>query len=254
MLVSISLFCEFLGHGSFGFLKKEGWLPFYRIFGFSDSWALASMPFVGLHDVLLALTVLIYPNPLIFLWMFAWGFFTALLRPLAGQGWLEFFERAYNFGVPFVAFYVAGGFGKDFLKKIKVGYSSPAKAQKVQFILRVIICSMLIAHGALIVIQQKPEMLRLYQGIPWAFIIGGLEIIAGFAALFIKSFGFFLILLFGKITIELFHLSALNLSGVLEFVERGSSYFAIYLLIWHLYKLNKQFRPTCTLAPLNRLK
>jgi hypothetical protein len=41
--------------------------------------------------------------------MGCWGFFTALLRPLAGEGGWELLERAYNFGIPLLMLWVHGG-------------------------------------------------------------------------------------------------------------------------------------------------
>lgn len=32
-------------------------------------------------------------------WMLLWCLWTALLRPLSGQGWWEFLDRAGNYGV-----------------------------------------------------------------------------------------------------------------------------------------------------------
>jgi hypothetical protein len=37
-----------------------------------------------------------------------WGFLTALLRPLAGEGGWELLERSYNFGVPWLMLWMHG--------------------------------------------------------------------------------------------------------------------------------------------------
>ena len=53
------------------------------------------------YDITLGILALIAPTRAGLLYMGCWGFFTALLRPLAGEGGWEFLERSYNFGVPF---------------------------------------------------------------------------------------------------------------------------------------------------------
>jgi hypothetical protein len=43
---------------------------------------------------------LIRPIVVLVGWMAFWGFFTATLRPLTGESFVEFIERGANFGAP----------------------------------------------------------------------------------------------------------------------------------------------------------
>src|SRR3990172_760856 len=96
----IGVYMNFLGHGSFGIITKAEWAPYFGVVGIPEQTAFSLMPWVGLHDLLLAAIGLVSPRPVVLLWMTIWCTWTALLRPLAGQGWWEFFERAGNYGVP----------------------------------------------------------------------------------------------------------------------------------------------------------
>jgi len=53
-----------------------------------------------LIDVLLAVLILMKPVRLALLWMTFWGFWTALMRPIAGDSIFEFVERWANWGAP----------------------------------------------------------------------------------------------------------------------------------------------------------
>lgn len=90
----------FIGHGAFGLLTKVDWLPYFAVFGIGQHAALRLMPLVGSLDMLVASFLLLRPSSAVFAWAAIWTLFTALLRPLAGQGWPEFFERAGNYGPP----------------------------------------------------------------------------------------------------------------------------------------------------------
>jgi hypothetical protein len=58
------------------------------------------MPLLRSFDLLMGLGMLAYPIRAIPLWLVIWGIFTALLRPLSGEPFAEFIERAGNFGAP----------------------------------------------------------------------------------------------------------------------------------------------------------
>jgi hypothetical protein len=99
-LFRLALCCEFVGHGAFGVLTKQAWVVYFGIFGIPESWAWKLMPVVGCVDIILGILALVLPTRAGLLYMGCWGFFTASLRPLAGEAWWEFLERSYNFGVP----------------------------------------------------------------------------------------------------------------------------------------------------------
>jgi hypothetical protein len=104
-LLRLALCGEFVGHGAFGVLTKAAWLRYFALFGIPDTRAWRLMPVVGSVDIALGTLTLVAPTRAGLLYMSWWGLFTALLRPLAREGWWEFFERAYNFGIPLLMLY-----------------------------------------------------------------------------------------------------------------------------------------------------
>lgn len=238
--VKISLAMEFIGHGSFGIIKKVGWLPFYSVFGFSDEFAFQTMPAVGLHDIVLAILVLFRPVPAVFLWMGCWGFFTALLRPMAGQGWLEFFERSYNYGLPWFAFYMATSFGSksDGLGTLwKPWPLQITKNYSVQT-LRLIAFSALFSHSLLMLFFKTEKWQHYYNmsvlGSSGFATVGIIELLMSISILFVRSRGILWSILIFKILLEGAPILGGKIDGWLEFIERGSCFFAIFLLIQFL--------------------
>src|SRR5215207_5775007 len=57
----IGVLWQFVGHGAFGIMGKEGWLPYYNVFGISDSWAFRTMPLVGAVDIAVGVLTLVWP-------------------------------------------------------------------------------------------------------------------------------------------------------------------------------------------------
>ncbi|HEX6315453.1 MAG TPA: hypothetical protein VFZ73_11365 [Gemmatimonadaceae bacterium] len=90
----------FIGHGAFGFITKAAWLPYFAVAGIPEAWAWRLMPVVGAVDVMAGMAVLFAPRGLPLIYMTVWAFWTALLRPLAGEPFAETLERAGNYGVP----------------------------------------------------------------------------------------------------------------------------------------------------------
>ena len=127
----------FIGHGTWGIITKSGWLPFFASQGIEPEIAWKLQPLIGLFDILMAVILLRKPNRTVLIWMFLWALWTAILRPLAGnlekiqvdgewvvqlatesmrvakmQTW-EFWERAGNWGPPFILLVMAGiGYGR----------------------------------------------------------------------------------------------------------------------------------------------
>ena len=100
LLLRVAVAAEFIGHGAFGVIGKEGWLPYFDVLGIGESAAWHLMPMQGCIDITLGIVLLVSPmrGPLAF--MAAWGLFTAALRPLAGEGIWKLVERSYNYGIP----------------------------------------------------------------------------------------------------------------------------------------------------------
>ena len=243
-VLRLALFWEFVGHGAFGVLTKAGWVPFFQIFGISDAWAWRLMPVVGSVDIALGTLALVAPIRIALLYMSVWGLFTALLRPLAGQGWWEFFERSYNFGVPFLMLWMHG-FGTTLASWLAVMTAIPrltlARAQIAQLALRGVMASMLIGHGGYGLVMGKQNLLQFYDaagfgvfGVPLptlSAVIGGYEILLGVLCLGVTSTTFFLFVCFWKLGTELLHVPAQAYGAWWEVLERGSSYAAPLLWI-----------------------
>src|SRR6266702_1063004 len=108
-LLRIGVIGCFIGHGAYGLLTKEAWVPYFGMVGIDRAWAYRLMPWIGAVDVSLGLTMaVVVPLPIVLLHLIVWGTWTAALRPLSGDSVWEFFERAGNYGVP-LAFLVLAG-------------------------------------------------------------------------------------------------------------------------------------------------
>jgi len=98
----------FIGHGVFGIITKPIWCNYFGVFGIGHDLAYRVMPVVGSIDILLGLSLLLYPIRVIPAWLVFWGAVTALLRPLSGESFGEFIERAGNFGAPLALLLLSG--------------------------------------------------------------------------------------------------------------------------------------------------
>ncbi len=238
-LFRLALFCEFVGHGAFGILTKEAWVPYFGTFGIPAGWAMTLMPLVGSVDIALGTLALVAPIRAALLYMSCWGFFTALLRPLTGEGWWEFLERSYNFGVPLLMLWVHGvGTQRTswFTVITEVPRFTAARAQTAQLALRGIMAGMLIGHGGFGLIMGKQNLLQFYQAaglgglgvsLPTVrAVIGGFEMLLGVLCLGVKVAAFFVFVCGGKLATEFLYVSARTYGAWWEVMERGSSYAA----------------------------
>ncbi|MBI5140015.1 MAG: hypothetical protein HZA94_01020 [Candidatus Vogelbacteria bacterium] len=96
---------EFLGHGMLAVYGKADWIRWISELTGADAGLAANLLLVGLSDILVALIVLIKPLRPVLLWAAFWGFWTALVRPLVGIGWLDFIERFANWAAPLALYY-----------------------------------------------------------------------------------------------------------------------------------------------------
>jgi hypothetical protein len=164
-LFRLALCGEFVGHGAFGAMTTQAWVPYFTLSGFPEAWAWTLMPVVGSVDITLGVLALIAPTRAGLLYMAWWGLFTASLRPLAGEGGWEFLERSYNFGAPFLMLWVHGWdthIRSWFTVITEIPRVTVARAQTTQWALRGIMTGMLIGHGAFGLVMGKPTLLPLY--------------------------------------------------------------------------------------------
>tara|TARA_Y100000310_G_scaffold225672_1_gene227716 strand:- start:14310 stop:14711 length:402 start_codon:yes stop_codon:yes gene_type:complete len=106
LVLRIGVAGEFFGHGAFALglagLKK-GWIPYFTALGIPEATALMLLPLIGIMDIAVGLIILFRPFKAVVAWAAAWGFLTALVRPLSARnlgGVLDFIERFANWAAP----------------------------------------------------------------------------------------------------------------------------------------------------------
>lgn len=108
-VLKISVAGEFIGHGVLALGGKRDWIGWIQKFGVADAGLAGQLLwFIGAMDIALAILILIKPVRIALLWMAFWGFWTALVRPLVGVGWLDFIERWTNWGAPLALLLIIG--------------------------------------------------------------------------------------------------------------------------------------------------
>lgn len=155
-------FC-FVGHGSFGILTKQAWLPYFAVGGIPASVAWPLMPWIGAMDIAIGFLALAWPCRAIFAWGAFWAVWTALCRPLAGEGWPEFFERAGNYGVPLAILAIIGLRGTWLARLPEDWPTLPTAVQRrLAWVLRVTTATLLAGHGACGVLLRKASLAHHY--------------------------------------------------------------------------------------------
>ena len=246
----------FIGHGSFGIITKPIWCNYFAVFGIGHDLAYHLMPVLGTVDILLGLSLLFYPTRGVLTWLVGWGAITALLRPLSGEPFGEFIERAGNFGAP-LALLLLSGFGESGSRGPGFGgpgfegpgfrssgfrqwwsrldaHPQPDKARfdRVIICLRVVVFLLLLGHGWLNWIEKK-SLLAQYAALGFsnpvsvAHAVGIFEITAAVMLLIRPARPLLLVLLVWKIGTELFYPHY----EVFEWIERGGSYGCL-LALW----------------------
>ena len=105
-LLRVGVAGEFLGHGLLAIGGKKDWIGWIdQLTNVGSETAAALLMAVGVMDVIVALVVLTKPIKPILLWAAFWGFWTALVRPLVGQSWLDFIERFANWAAPLALYF-----------------------------------------------------------------------------------------------------------------------------------------------------
>jgi hypothetical protein len=229
----------YLGHGAYGVLTKEAWVPYFGVLSIDRTWAYRLMPWIGAMDVSMGLMMAVVPLPIVLLHLTVWGLWTAALRPLSGDSVWEFVERAGNYGVP-LAFLVLVG-----LPRCRRGWFAPVwpstmrpltgeSARAMHGILRVTICLLLLGHGALGALTSKPALTAHYAsiglydiavgGLSLTRMVGGLEIVLAGAVLVAPLPSLLIGICLWKMATETLFMT----SGALpfEWIERAGSYMA----------------------------
>lgn len=226
----------FIGHGAFGIITKQIWCNYFAVFGIGHDMAYQLMPVLGAVDVLMGLSLFIYPTRAILFWLVIWGFITASCRPLSGEPFAEFLERAGNYGSP-LTLLLLSGFGN---KNIKGWFTriSPAvitnekTLANITMVLRVVVFLLLTGHGWLNLIEKKGIIgqytsLGFSNPVQVAHIVGIFEIASACMVLIRPLRPLLVFLLIWKMGTELFYPHW----EVFEWIERGGSYGAI-LALW----------------------
>jgi hypothetical protein len=203
------------------------------------------MPFVGAVDITLGAAVLVFPCRALLGYMVRWTLFTALLRPWAGLGWWEFFERAGNYGPPLALLVAASQPSVRWFQRIEARPVRPAAVGRVAWVLRVSIALLLLGHGGFARIQEKRVLIDHWQsiGVPAGRVflhwLGGIEMAVALAVCFWPSR--FLLLGIGtwKIASELLYPISDRLRDTWEWVERGGDYLCPLALLAVLALLDR---------------
>jgi hypothetical protein len=229
----------FIGHGAYGFITKEAWVPYFGVVGIDRTWAYRLMPWVGAMDVSLGLMMAVVPLRVVLLHLTVWGLWTAALRPLSGDVVWECFERAGNYGVP-LAFLVLAG-----VPRCLRGWFTPVwpstmqpltanRARALHGILRLTTCLLLLGHGALGALTSKPVLTAHYASIglhnvmvsslTLTQVVGGLEIVLAVAGLVAPFSNLLLGVCLWKMGTETLFMTSGSLP--FEWIERAGSYMA----------------------------
>ncbi|HOY11584.1 MAG TPA: hypothetical protein PLY70_00525 [Saprospiraceae bacterium] len=220
----------FIGHGMWGFAQKPAWIPFFNTFGISDEIAQSLMPLIGSVDIFIGIAILLSVNKFLILWAIIWTLFTALLRPLAGMSFGEFFERAGNFGPPIALYLLLGyvTFGQQ--KKININTN-------VLWVLRSCLSLLLIGHGWLAIEKHSTIAANLsFLNFPTdgsSMIYFGLfEVSLGLLVFLLHSSNLFLwTVLALKLSTEFIYPLRGQMYDIFETIERMGDYLLPFILI-----------------------
>ena len=226
----------FIGHGAFGIMTKPIWCNYFALFGIDKIHAYHLMPVLGTVDILLGLVLLFKPIRAIAAWLVVWGIVTALCRPLSGEPFAEFIERAGNFGAPFCLLLLAGGIRLNFKWLFStINPNEPVDEKsllQVKTTLRIIVFLLLTGHGWLNLIH-KSGLISQYTSLGFSnpvntsILAGIFEFMAAIAVLVRPARSLIVIFLVWKMGTELFYPHF----EIFEWVERGGSYGAL-LALW----------------------
>jgi hypothetical protein len=226
----------FIGHGAFGIITKAVWCNYFAVFGIGKVLAYQLMPWLGSIDILFGLSILFYPTRAVLLWLVIWGTITAALRPLSGEPFPEFIERAGNYGAPLALLIIYGLKGKQWFKLVTPEVVTDEKTLALAMnCLKVVVFLLLAGHGWLNIIGKK-GLLSQYASLGFsnpvqtAYAAGIFEIIAALLILIKPLRPVLIVLLVWKAGSELFYPHW----ELFEWIERGGSYGSILSLYFLL--------------------
>jgi hypothetical protein len=233
-LLRVGVLGCFVGHGIWGLLGKKAWLPFFHVFFLPDSVAVHLMPVVGAIDIAIAFWVFLAPMRSVLAWATFWTFFTAFLRPSAGMGMSEFFERAGNFGIPlaFLGMFPRPTTLREWFEPLRASVDAE-RLRLVRWILTLSIASLLIGHGGLAFFLKSALLMHHFASIGVTLTPGQLQLFG----LFEMALGVLVLarprwtslmafVLVYKLATELLHPVTGRWIDVLETVERMGDYVA----------------------------
>jgi len=203
------------------------------------------MPWVGMLDISMGILMIVYPMRIVAMWLVVWGFLTAALRPLSGEFFAEFLERAGNWGAPLLLLMFSNDRSfRNYFRLIEPSATlDRPNLEKYTRWVQGIACTLLLGHGWLNVIG-KTGLLHQYQSIGFqhpelvARIVGAWEILAA-VIIVVKPFRQLVLVLFiWKMATELFY----PVHEFFEWVERGGSY-GVLLVLWFVLKERAYFVP-----------
>lgn len=230
-ILRIGVIWCFVGHGALGILNVAAWTSYFDVVGIGPTHALALMPWVGVFDVALAISVLIYPTRGVVAYMVIWTLWTALLRPLAGESCWEAIERAGNYGalLAFMIVLTQGSTAKSWFDRHGVSGLDEVQTRILSWVLRATTVLLLLGHGALNGIVQKPLFHAQYSLIGFsgeaaAPVVGLVECLLAFAVLFKPSRWLLLGVVGWKLATEA--LAPMAGAPFWVFIEHGGSYAA----------------------------
>jgi len=226
----------FIGHGVFGIITKPIWCNYFALIGINKVHAYQLMPVLGTVDIMMGLILLFKPIRAIAAWLVVWGIVTALCRPLSGEPFAEFIERAGNFGAPLCLLLLAGGIKLNFKWLFSTINPNEPVAEKsllqVKTTLRFIVFLLLTGHGWLNLIH-KPGLIGQYTSLGFSnpvnvsILAGIFEFMAAIAVLVRPARALIVVFLVWKMGTELLYPHF----EIFEWVERGGSYGAL-LALW----------------------
>ena len=238
-VLRISMAGTYIGHGAFGIIGKDGWLPYFNLFGLTDSQGWALMPIVGALDIAFGILILLWPMRVLMVHLAVWGVATAMFRPLTGEGlWEEIFERGGNYCVPLALLVLTGGGGDSITRWFHRVSEGPvltrAKAVAIHWILRVGTALLLVGHGGFGVWMHKSVWLRYFGALGVSpetvanlnlyYVVGWFEIGLGLAILVKPVRPLLVAACLYKVGTELLRPAAGE--PWWEFIERAGSYLA----------------------------
>ena len=239
----------FIGHGAFGIITKAIWCNYFAVFGIDKVHAYQLMPVLGAVDILMGLVLLFKPVRAIAVWLIIWGIVTASCRPLSGEPFAEFIERAGNYGAPLALLILAGGIKWNFKWLFStINPQEPVSGKslaRTKLVLRLTVFLLLMGHGCLNLIQ-KPGLINQYTSLGFSnpvnvsLLAGIFEIMAAIAVLVKPVRPLIAVFLIWKIGTELFYPHF----EIFEWVERGGSYgtlLALWLCLDPTYKTANGF-------------